>query len=64
MKAINDLHLVVLPITVEYADAQASLPLHHGDPFDRMLIAQTLVEGISIVSNDLQFDAYGVTRIW
>jgi PIN domain nuclease of toxin-antitoxin system len=63
-KAITDLSLATLPISIDYADAQASLPLHHGDPFDRLLIAQALVERISIVGNDSQFDAYGVTRIW
>lgn len=63
-KAISDLTLVILPITVDYADAQAALPLHHGDPFDRLIIAQALVEGISVVSNDVQFGAYGVTRVW
>jgi PIN domain nuclease of toxin-antitoxin system len=63
-KAINDLHLSILPITVDYADAQSALAYHHGDPFDRLLIAQGLVEGIPIISNDVQFDPYGVTRIW
>jgi PIN domain nuclease of toxin-antitoxin system len=63
-KAISDLGLSTLPITIDFADAQASLPLHHGDPFDRLIIAQSLVEAVSIVSNDVQFDAYGVTRVW
>jgi PIN domain nuclease of toxin-antitoxin system len=38
--------------------------LHHRDPFDRMLIAQCLIEKIPIVSADATFDAYGVERIW
>lgn len=63
-KATTDLLLVILPITVAYADAQAKLPKHHGDPFDRMLIAQAQVEGMPIVSIDHQFDAYGVPRLW
>ena len=63
-KAIADLKLVILPITVEYAERQATLPLHHKDPFDRLLIAQSLVEGISIVSVDVALDAYGVARLW
>src|SRR5262245_25196579 len=49
-KAIADLSLSVLPITVEYADAQAGLPHHHRDPFDRLIAAQALVEKVSIVS--------------
>ncbi|MDP0491887.1 MAG: type II toxin-antitoxin system VapC family toxin [Verrucomicrobiota bacterium JB023] len=37
---------------------------HHGDPFDRMLIAQSLSEGWSVVGKDHRFDAYGVKRVW
>jgi PIN domain nuclease of toxin-antitoxin system len=63
-KAIADLKLTILPITVEYADRQATLPPHHKDPFDRLLIAQALVEGIPVVSADAAFDLYGVARLW
>jgi PIN domain nuclease of toxin-antitoxin system len=63
-KAIADLGLTTLPITVEYADVQAGLPRHHGDPFDRLLAAQAQVENVSLVSADLVFDQYGVNRIW
>ena len=63
-KAIADLELAILPVTVEYAERQAGLPMHHKDPFDRLLIAQALVEGVSIVCADAIFDAYGVTRLW
>ena len=63
-KALADLGAVLLPVTVEYADVQAGLPFHHRDPFDRLLIAQSLTENVPLVSADAQFDAYGVTRIW
>lgn len=63
-QAITDLGLMVWPITVEYADLQASLPQHHGDPFDRLIVAQALTEKCPIVSADVHFDAYGVTRLW
>lgn len=63
-KAIADLGLSIVPITVEYADVQAGLPQHHGDPFDRMIVAQATVDGMAIISADPQLDAYGVTRIW
>jgi PIN domain nuclease of toxin-antitoxin system len=63
-KAIGDLGLTLLPITVEYADVQAELPRHHGDPFDRLIAAQARVENISLVSADAVFDQYGVKRIW
>jgi PIN domain nuclease of toxin-antitoxin system len=53
-----------LPITVEITDTQMTLPRHHRDPFDRLLVAQCLVESMPIVSADSVFDAYGVTRVW
>jgi len=63
-KAITDLDLSVLPITVEHADVQAGLALYHRDPFDRLLIAQATVENLSVVTVDAVFDQYGVARIW
>jgi PIN domain nuclease of toxin-antitoxin system len=63
-QALNDLGITVLPITIEYANAQASLPKHHSDPFDRLIVAQAVVERVSIVSADARMDAYGITRIW
>jgi PIN domain nuclease of toxin-antitoxin system len=63
-QAMSDLGITVLPITVEYADVEAGLPRHHGDPFDRLLIAQAMVEQVSIVSGDAHLDAYGITRLW
>ena len=63
-QALDDLGITVLPITVEYADAQASLPKHHSDPFDRLIVAQAIVEKVSIVSADARMDAYGISRLW
>ena len=63
-KAIADLGLTLLPISVEYADVQAGLPRHHGDPFDRLLAAQARVENIPLISSDPVFDRYGLKRIW
>jgi PIN domain nuclease of toxin-antitoxin system len=63
-QALSDLGITVLPITVEYADLQASLPKHHSNPFDRLIVAQAILEKVSIVSADARMDAYGVTRIW
>jgi PIN domain nuclease of toxin-antitoxin system len=40
------------------------MPMHHKDPFDRLIISQALAEQIPVVSVDLEFDAYGVTRLW
>jgi PIN domain nuclease of toxin-antitoxin system len=63
-KAMADLGLTLLPINVEYADVQAGLPRHHGDPFDRLLVAQAQLENIPLVSADAVFDRYGLKRIW
>lgn len=54
----------LLQINDEHLSALVDLAFHHRDPFDRMLIAQALWEGIPIVSGDGQFDAYPVDRIW
>ncbi len=53
-----------LPLTLAHADALASLPAHHADPFDRALIAQARVEGATIVSHDRALAPYGATMIW
>ncbi|WP_165228962.1 type II toxin-antitoxin system VapC family toxin [Aquisphaera insulae] len=63
-KAIADLGPELLPITVEYAEAQAALPTHLRDPFDRFVVAQSQVDGAPIVSADAALDRYGVARIW
>lgn len=52
-----------LGIRHEHAERVASLPHHHRDPFDRMLIAQAQIEGLSIMTNDRRFDAYDVPVI-
>jgi PIN domain nuclease of toxin-antitoxin system len=49
-----------LPITFDHARAAGRLPPHHGDPFDRMLVAQAQLEGLTIVTRDPVFDRYPV----
>ncbi len=63
-KAIADLTLSLLPISVDHADVQGVLPPHHRDPFDRLLVAQCIVENVPIVTADTAFAAYGVQTIW
>ena len=53
-----------LPILHSHARHVASLPLHHGDPFDRLLIAQALVEDLPIMTADDQFLLYEIEVIW
>lgn len=60
--AINGIE--ILSIKLDHVSEVATLPLHHKDPFDRLIIAQALVEKISIVSADSLFDLYPVTRLW
>jgi PIN domain nuclease of toxin-antitoxin system len=63
-KAIADLKLSILSVTVEYVERQATLPPHHKDPFVRTNDFLVLVEGIHIVSVDMVFENFSVTRIW
>jgi PIN domain nuclease of toxin-antitoxin system len=53
----------LLNIELAHAAAVAMLPFHHRDPFDRLLIAQAMVEKMPIVSTDAAFDAYPITRL-
>lgn len=59
---LNDITL--LDIAVSHTLLVATLPFHHRDPFDRLLIAQSLVEGWPVISVDSTIDAYGVNRLW
>ncbi len=52
-----------LPITVEHATAAGALPLHHRDPFDRMLIAQARIENLTLVAHDDEITKYDVPVI-
>jgi PIN domain nuclease of toxin-antitoxin system len=53
-----------LPITAGHTRRAGELPPHHRDPFDRVLIAQALSEGLTIVTGDSAFDPYGVQVTW
>ena len=62
--ATNEQSIRLLNISPEHALQVESLPFHHRDPFDRLIIAQSLIEGFPVVGRDEAFDAYGVTRVW
>ncbi len=53
-----------LPISVAHASLAGKLEGTHRDPFDRMLIAQALLENLTLVSNETAFDRFGVSRLW
>ena len=62
--AIEASDILILPIVFADTVQIRHLPLHHGDPFDRILIAQGMNHSLPIISTDLKFDAYEVQRIW
>jgi PIN domain nuclease of toxin-antitoxin system len=64
-QAVEDLGIRVLPYTADHAFHLFDLPRHHGDPFDRQIIAQALSEEIPVVSSDEKFYLYkGLKLIW
>jgi len=56
--------LTLLPVRPEHAYALEDLPAHHKDPFDRMIVAQAKVEGLSVVSHDTVMRLYPVPVLW
>ncbi len=54
----------ILEINLNHIEVVASLPLHHRDPFDRLIIAQSMSEQIPVLSVDDIFDAYAIARLW
>jgi len=54
----------ILPIEIRHTAVVSTMPFHHRDPFDRLIISQAIVENIGVVSVDSDFDSYGVTRLW
>jgi PIN domain nuclease of toxin-antitoxin system len=63
-REIADNDFRILPIEPKHTAVLTTMPLHHKDPFDRLLVAQAMVEGIPLVSAEPRLVAYGVTRIW
>jgi PIN domain nuclease of toxin-antitoxin system len=53
-----------LPVALEHVLDTASLPTHHRDPFDRLIISQARLEGIPILTSDARFRKYSVEVIW
>ncbi|HYT10359.1 MAG TPA: type II toxin-antitoxin system VapC family toxin [Mycobacteriales bacterium] len=52
-----------LPITFQHADLAGALPRHHDDPFDRMLVAQARIEGLTLVTADRRLGDYGIALL-
>ena len=53
-----------LPVEIEHCAKLTKLPFHHRDPFDRMLIAQAIVEDMLLLSRDTRLSDYEITRVW
>jgi PIN domain nuclease of toxin-antitoxin system len=64
IKAIAANGFEELPVTAVHAERAAALPEHHRDPFDRMLVAQSLCEACVLVTRDRAFEAYGIPCLW
>lgn len=64
MIGIEERGLTHLPVTWEHAVKVQSIPMHHRDPFDRILAAQAMVEGLVLVTADKIFKKYGVSVLW
>lgn len=64
-QAVDDLDIRILPFTADHALHLFELPLHHGDPFDRQIITQALVEKIPVATLDEKFSLYkGLKIVW
>jgi PIN domain nuclease of toxin-antitoxin system len=63
-RELADNDMTILSIEISHTAQLTTLPFHHRDPFDRLIIAQALAEELPIISIDSQFDAYGVKRVW
>ena len=61
---IQQNNIEILSITLLHLEKVSGSPFHHKDPFDRLIIAQSAVENLPIVSSDAAFDLYEIKRIW
>jgi PIN domain nuclease of toxin-antitoxin system len=61
---LRENHFEILPVLPEHTALLTDLPFHHRDPFDRLLIAQAVVNELPLISIDTAFDAYPVQRLW
>lgn len=57
-------NFMLLEINIAHTGIVATLPLHHRDPFDRLIIAQSMAEGFPIITNDTRFDDYEIELYW
>ncbi len=63
-EVLQKLKIEILPITFSDTKRYINLPLHHRDPFDRILVAQAMNHSLILISRDSAFDAYSIQRVW
>lgn len=63
-KGIGGNGFSIFPIEPKHTAVLSTLPFHHRDPFDRLIIAQAMVEDTTVISNDTVFDMSPITRLW
>ena len=63
-EVLQQLKIEVLPITFSDTECYLNLPLHHRDPFDRILVAQAINHSLVLISRDVAFEAYDLQRVW
>ncbi len=56
--------IALLPVALDHATRVATLPHHHRDPFDRLLVSQAQMEEMPLISADAELDLYGINRVW
>ena len=61
---LTEQEIDIVSITFTDTETYLTLPLHHRDPFNRMLVAQAMNRSICLVSNDAVLDAYAIQRLW
>jgi len=62
--AITEVGFTELPVTIAHACAVRKLPMHHRDPFDRMLAVQSSLENLPLITKDPVFSLYGTNHVW
>lgn len=63
-RELYNFEIKVIDIEIDHLSRLSSLPLHHRDPFDRLIISQSLEENYPVIGRDNKFDSYKVNRIW
>jgi PIN domain nuclease of toxin-antitoxin system len=62
--AVDECGFTRLPVEFEHVEALRALPAHHADPFDRLLVAQAIVESATLVTHDRALESYGIATHW